>query len=282
MVYSGPVRYRLRSEHIFGDRGSDQRSNTTYEIFHDIFPHTVRATMTKGNADGFACIVELTPGGDDYESSDYVTRPSGAKGSFNGDLSPEWVYLGDANDPNKFFFIHVEDDNVNDAAQPYGGIKMIMAGWGRSADPGIRTYPSTFYFGFDRAPDHVGMTKVINSIHHPLTIEIKPTQAASSVGSYQVKNSPRGFALHSILPNPARAAAAIGFSLPFPGLAQIGIYNIQGKSIDQIDFYASAAGMQSLTWRAKTRLGHSISPGFYICFLKWQGKIAKKVFILTG
>lgn len=154
IIFDGPLHTRIRSINRFEEIPGDYRSNTTYTVFFDIFPHFVRATMATGNADGYACIMEMTPGGDQLEDTDYVIRSDGKKflrgETCSEDIDREWLVAGDADDPHQIFFWHPEDDDVKDGINWYDFMQAVMIGWGRGANPGIHQYPNSFYFGFSQ------------------------------------------------------------------------------------------------------------------------------------
>ncbi len=188
---AGPVRYRLKSINRFGELDDDYRSKTVYSIEYMIYPHGIRARMLQGNKDGYACIMELTPGGDQLEASDYVVGPDGVK-KYKGetwakDISPEWLYVGDEQDPYKLYFFHAEDDTIKDGLNWYENMQAAMVGWGRGANPGIHTYPNTFYMGFTRAETHEQIKKRIESWQAPLTVSAGKTETAPADSWGQVR-----------------------------------------------------------------------------------------------
>lgn len=192
LVYAGPLRYRIKSINRFGKLENDYRSGTVYEILYDIFPYGVRATMTKGNPHGYACIMELTPGGDSSELTDFVVRADGLRKMKNEkwaeDISPEWLYVGDAEDANKLYFLHVQDDTIKDGLNWYENMQAVMVGWGRGANPGIHSYPNTFYFGFTQLETHQEIESLMASLSHEPKITFSKTERRSRAKK-QVKRS---------------------------------------------------------------------------------------------
>lgn len=180
LVLEGPIHYQIRSINKFGDLPDDYRSNTTYSILFDIYANYIKATVTAGNEHGYAAIMEMTPGGDSLEITDYVIRSNGQKYSKNDtlamDISPEWFFAGDADDSSKLFFIHAEDDSIKDGIHWYDFMQGLMIGWGRGANPGINTYPNTYYFGFSDAADYGEMKKLVASITNTPDIKVSQTE----------------------------------------------------------------------------------------------------------
>jgi len=185
IVFSGPLHYQIRSINNFGDLENDYRSNTSYVIIHDIFPNFIRATITYGNESGIACIMEITPGGDSLEQSDYVICSDGLINNkdekWSKDISPEWLFVGDLQDTTRLFFIHDDDDNIQDGLDWYEFMQAVMVGWGRNANPGIHTYPSTFYLGFSQTENYQDMKKLVASLITNPDIQISTTEQNKNI-----------------------------------------------------------------------------------------------------
>ena len=149
-VRAGPLRYRIRSINKFGKLANDYRFNTAYTIFYDVFPNFIRASVTNGNEYGYACVMELTPGGDSLESTDYVVCSNGEKytkgNGFAEDIVDEWALIGDLQDSTGLFFIHAQDDLIKDGLNWYDFMQVVMVGWGRGANPAIHKYLNEYYF----------------------------------------------------------------------------------------------------------------------------------------
>ncbi len=180
LIDEGSLKTTLRSNHKI----NSGLSAGEWEIIYDVFPSTIRCTVTKGNAQGFALIQEATPGGNKYSSNDFLrlSTDSIARSpkhrNFNQDISPEWAYQGDSKIAQKLYFIHLQDDQVKDAVLKFPQYDFWVVGWGRGAhknllqrvQPGINIYPASFYFGFYEAQDHEAMLRFINSTSQPLKI----------------------------------------------------------------------------------------------------------------
>lgn len=183
LVYAGPLRYRIKCINRFGDLGDGYRSNTVYEIHYDILPDAVKATMVRGNQHGVACIMELTPGGDSLETTDYVVRADGLKmlkdQKWSEDISPEWLVVGDADDANRLYFAHAEDDTITDGLNWYDNMQAAMVGWGRRANPGMAAFPETFYFGFTQAENHSDIETKIKSLSSDYHVEVGKAESNS-------------------------------------------------------------------------------------------------------
>lgn len=186
LILEGPLRYRIRSINKFGDLPGDCRSNTTYQVFFDIFPNFIRAFITGGNEKGYACVMELTPGGDSLEATDYVIRSNGKKymkdESYAEDIADEWAYIGDKQDSTSLFFIHAQDDTIKDGVNWYEFMQAVMVGWGRNANPGITGQPNDFYFGFSKSSDYSANKKLVASITSTPEINIGKTQKRKQNG----------------------------------------------------------------------------------------------------
>ena len=168
IVMAGPLSYRIRSINKFGKLANDYRSNTEYTIFYDIFPNFIRASVTKGNEYGYACAMELTPGGDSLETTDYVIRSNGEKytkgNGYVEDIADEWALIGDLQDSTGLFFIHAQDDSIKDGLKWYDFMQAVMVGWGRGANPAIHKYPNEYYFGFIKNAGYTEMKKLVASL----------------------------------------------------------------------------------------------------------------------
>jgi len=180
LVLEGPILCRLRSLNKFGELREDYRSSTVYSIIFDVFPNFIRASVKRGNNHGYACVMELTPGGDSLELTDYVVRSNGIRylkdKVYAEDVDNEWVFIGDQQDSKSLFFIHTQDDSVKDGLDWYGFMQAVMVGWGRGANPGINNYPNEYYFGFSDTTDIVGMENLVASLTTTPEIQIERIQ----------------------------------------------------------------------------------------------------------
>lgn len=178
LIIDGPVKSVIRSEHKI----ESGISTGTWEIFYEIFPSTIRCTVTKGNDKGYALIHESTPGGNQFDEDDFIRLSTDdaprrlGDGNFNQDIEPEWAYQGDDKVKHKLYFIHNQDDDIKDAVLEFPQYDFWVLGWGRgdgatNVSPGINTYPQSYYFGFYPAENHGQMVTYIRS----LTTPVKPT-----------------------------------------------------------------------------------------------------------
>ena len=185
IVFSGPLHYRIRSINNFGDIGRDYRSNTSYVVVHDIYPNFIRASVSRGNASGIACIMEMTPGGDSLEPYDYVIRSDGSvyhmDEKWYEDISPEWLFVGDRQDSVRLFFIHQDDDSVTDGLDWYEFMQAVMVGWGRNANPGMHRYPCIFYMGFSKAGNFQDMKNWVASLTTNPEVRINRTEQNNNI-----------------------------------------------------------------------------------------------------
>lgn len=194
IIFEGPLHYQIRSNNNFGTLPGDYRSNTAYRILFDIYPNYIQATITAGNAHGYASVMEMTPGGDSLEATDYVVRSNGKKylkgDTLALDISPEWFFAGDEDDDSNLFFIHKQDDDVKDGIHWYNFMQGLMIGYGRGANPGINSYPNEFYLGFTKKKDFKDMQAWVASISNTPKISVHKIQKQQlhPWGSIDIKN----------------------------------------------------------------------------------------------
>ncbi|MEW6234068.1 MAG: hypothetical protein AB1656_01655 [Candidatus Omnitrophota bacterium] len=183
MISEGPLKMTIRSRHVIA-KGTSQGE---WEIVYEIFPSTIRCTVTKGNENGFAFIQEAAPGGNKLGPEDFARLANEdqprrlGQGNFNEDLSPEWAYQGEDGVKEKLYFIHAQDDKVKDAVLEFPQYHFWVVGWGRggapnAVSPGMKDYPAAFYFGFREAQDHAEMVRFIESLRQPLPIITLPVE----------------------------------------------------------------------------------------------------------
>ncbi len=244
IIFSGPLHYQVRSINRFGNLHDDYRSNTEYRIVFDIYPNYIKATVEKGNEHGYACVIEMTPGGDSLELSDYVIGSDGRKflkgDTLAADMSPEWMFAGDAQDSSTLFFIHKQDDDIIDGIHWYDFMQGLMLGWGRGANPGINTYPNEFFMGFSKQSKYADMKKLVASISNQpeLIVHKMVKQDLNTWGSIDIKKNDNQYevALENTvlkltysLVNTANAETAITELL----IKSKGV-NVSGKHMDEM------------------------------------------------
>ena len=180
IIFAGPLHYRIRSINRFGDLPGDYRANTAYSAIFDIYPNYIKTNVTHGNEFGYACIMEMTPGGDSLENTDYIYTGDGLKymrdENFADDLSTEWFVAGDGEDSTKLFFAHAQNDSVKDGINWYDFMKAVMIGYGRGANPGINTYPNHYLYGFTKASGFDNMEKQMDALLNMPEIVVGKTQ----------------------------------------------------------------------------------------------------------
>jgi hypothetical protein len=74
---------------------------------------------------------------------------------------------------------------------------------------------------------------------------------------------PSQFALEQNYPNPFNAQTSIQFDLPEPGLTQLAIYDITGKSVRALVDDYLGAGNHSVVWDGRNSSGQPVSSGVY-------------------
>jgi len=102
------------------------------------------------------------------------------------------------------------------------------------------------------------------------------TSAAEEVSWDQI-GSPR----LDVFPNPGVGQRTITYTLPHAGRAQLGLYDAQGRLIEQLAIKGDA-GSHSITWvPSQTRDSRSVSPGG-VCFVRldFDGQILTKELLL--
>ena len=170
LVGKGPIKIK-----IFSTTEVDGRWDCTWEIY----PNYAKCTVLNGNKDGFAFLYEGVPGGNDFSpSQDYMVESDGNRTYFlpcdnklvwARNISPEWVYFGDDQINRTLYYIHHEDDNVQEAMyQVYDALTVF--GFGRNAVPGINTYPAHFTIGFCESTDINSISAYIDSAYKELNI----------------------------------------------------------------------------------------------------------------
>jgi hypothetical protein len=72
-------------------------------------------------------------------------------------------------------------------------------------------------------------------------------------GVLAVVEAPLRFALHPMLPNPARDAATIGYDLPRAGHVTLEIFDLRGRRVATLVDAAESAGRRAVVWRTSGR-----------------------------
>lgn len=75
-----------------------------------------------------------------------------------------------------------------------------------------------------------------------------------------------GFALHANYPNPFNASTRISFSLPAPGIAKLGIFNVRGQEVINLLDRPLTAGQHEVLLN-----GEGLDTGIYFCRILFGG-----------
>lgn len=76
----------------------------------------------------------------------------------------------------------------------------------------------------------------------------------------------------SLSPNPTTGCFTIQYTVPEPGKATIGIYNMAGQLVRSLVEEHRKAGKYSILWNGKNDAGHSLSAGSYLCRYSLNGR----------
>jgi hypothetical protein len=80
-----------------------------------------------------------------------------------------------------------------------------------------------------------------------------------------------GFALHRIVPNPARDAAQMRFAVPAPVRVQLEIFDVSGRLVRTLLREPVAAGEHTITWDGRNGTGRPAGSGVYFVRLAAPG-----------
>ncbi len=183
IIANGPLKIAIRSSHTIAS-GTSQGE---WEMLTEFLPSTIRSTILKGNKNGFALTTNITPGGNKIDENDRLCAASSDFPKRTGfktqteDQSPEWTYVIDEKRDNTFYAIHTHDDSMKDMVAESPQHQSWQLGWGRGVEanrvnPGMITYPSTFYFGFCEYSKHSKITQFIQSLQQPLSYFALPIE----------------------------------------------------------------------------------------------------------
>lgn len=183
IIVNGPLKIAICSSHTI----TSGNSQGEWEMLTEFLPSTIRSTILKGNKNGFALTTKITPGGNEIDENDMLRVASSdfpKQTGFNAqtkDQSPEWAYVIDEKQDKTFYAIHTHDDSMKDMVAEYLQHQSWKIAWGRGLDanqvnPGMVTYPSTFYFGFCENSNHSKITQFIQSLQQPLSYFALPIE----------------------------------------------------------------------------------------------------------
>ncbi len=168
IIYGGPVRYRIRSTKRYGRMPGDLRSGAVFSVIYDIFPDFIRAQIVKSGEPGFHCMVNLTPGGDILDSSDYLIAHDAKEYLRPGRLQTgngfPWFYTGDAGDSTNLFFVRSGESPADLKMIRSDSAKALKAGWLIQPSEGSNMLHDEYFFGFVRTKNFSEVERKVKSI----------------------------------------------------------------------------------------------------------------------
>lgn len=172
LVHVGPLRVTIRSV----------SKNGFWECLWQIYPRHARLTLLRSAPEPYWFLYEGTPGGAiDYDKdfsvrSNSVRLPVGQEWQNQDIPAPEWVYFEDSMLDRYIYFVHEEDDVLNDTFWPMQG-SMTVFGFGRG--PGtskhMTVFPNHFTIGLADDAQFSYASKVIEASYRPVAITVGPT-----------------------------------------------------------------------------------------------------------
>jgi hypothetical protein len=167
--YAGPLRVTIRSI----------SKNGLWECLWQIYPNYARMTLLLDGSQPYWFLYEGTPGGAIDYDTDFSVRSNGMRLPAsqqwqNQDISaPEWVYFEDSVLDRYIFFVHEEDDLLNDTYWPMQN-NMTVFGFGRG--PGTNKYmtvvPNHFTIGLADDARFSSAVKVIEASYRPVVVTV--------------------------------------------------------------------------------------------------------------
>lgn len=165
--YAGPLRVTIRSV----------SNNSLWECVWHIYPHSARLTLLRCAPQPYWFLYEGTPGGAIDYDMDFSVRSSGVRLPAgqewqNQDIAgSEWVYFEDSALDRYIYFVHEEDDALNDTYWPMER-NMTVFGFGRG--PGtskhMTTAPNHFTIGLADDARFSSADKIIEASYRPVTV----------------------------------------------------------------------------------------------------------------
>jgi hypothetical protein len=168
IIFGGAVRYRIRSTKRYGRMPGDLRSGAVFSVIYDIFPDFIRARIVKSGEPGFQCMINLTPGGDILDSSDYLIASDGKEylrpGSLQTGNGFPWLYSGDAGDSTSLFFVRSGESPADLKMVRSVSAKTLKAGWLIQPSEGSNMLHDEYFFGFVHTENFSEAKRKIKSI----------------------------------------------------------------------------------------------------------------------
>jgi len=97
--------------------------------------------------------------------------------------------------------------------------------------------------------------------------------------SYPKKYSDFKLRLHKNYPNPFKNKTTLNFELPSKGKANLKIYNLSGKLVQDFNLPNLDSGKHQISWNGKNLKGYKIKRGLYILKLNFKGKSLSKYMV---
>lgn len=117
-----------------------------------------------------------------------------------------------------------------------------------------------------------------NTVHfsslYPSNVVLPVVEKATSV-AHSIRPD-FSFTLFDNFPNPFNNATQIVYQLEQPGLAELSIFDLQGRLVKTVQNEHSEAGMHTVVWDGKDDNGSDVASGMYLYQLRVQGKIQTK------
>jgi len=95
-------------------------------------------------------------------------------------------------------------------------------------------------------------------------------------------NIPDNYLLLSNFPNPFNGHTAISFTIPQQGSVQLGIFDVNGRTVKQIFLGNLASGHYLLDWNGRNETGKEVASGVYCYALYFDSKsvVTKKMVLI--
>jgi hypothetical protein len=128
------------------------------------------------------------------------------------------------------------------------------------AAPGVRVFDATDGSELTSGPLDVGLPP-----HDLLVVGEEIVGVPEGVG-------PRSsaFALN-VFPNPCSGSVSVAFTVPAPGEAVLGVYDVAGRLVSNLEAAPAASGKRLARWRGTDGRGLPVASGIYFIRLSFQG-----------
>jgi hypothetical protein len=121
--------------------------------------------------------------------------------------------------------------------------------------------------------EHVASAQVVRGVAK-LYYRSMAAVAGGSVRSAEVS-------LGQVRPNPVAGETAILFSLPADAVADLSIYDVEGRWVNTLASGLTSAGEHRVCWDGRDSLGRRVAPGIYVCRLDSpRGRVSRKMVVV--